>query len=105
MRILILNGPNLHALGTREPEVYGRLTLGEIEADLRARAAAAGAEVVTFQSNVEVESVSVLGTVVQDQDKGFFMNPSLLERLLPGTGNLFIGTKATVKNISAAVSS
>ena len=56
---------------------------------------------VSFQSNVEVESVSVLGTVVQDQDKGFFMNPSLLERLLPGTGNLD-ATYTPLRDINAA---
>ncbi|MGQ9850537.1 MAG: type II 3-dehydroquinate dehydratase, partial [Aggregatilineaceae bacterium] len=43
MNILVLHGPNLNLLGTREPEVYGRLTLGEINARLEAYAAAHGA--------------------------------------------------------------
>ena len=58
LRILVLQGPNLNLLGTREPEVYGRVTLAAIEADLRQRAAAAGAVIVTYQSNVEGELVN-----------------------------------------------
>ena len=74
LRILVLSGPNLNLLGSREPEVYGRLTLGEIEADLRARAAAAGAEVVTFQSNVEGELVTRIQQARGEVD-GLLFNP------------------------------
>jgi 3-dehydroquinate dehydratase-2 len=53
-RLLVLHGPNLNLLGTREPEVYGRTTLAEIDADLAERARAHGDHVLeSFQSNAE----------------------------------------------------
>jgi 3-dehydroquinate dehydratase II len=52
-RVLVVNGPNLNLLGTREPEIYGRTTLAEVDAALVARGRDLGVEVETFQSNHE----------------------------------------------------
>ena len=67
MRILFLNGPNLNLLGQREPDVYGRITLAEIESSVRKRAGQLGADVEFRQSNNEGDLV----TWVQ-QAKGSF---------------------------------
>ncbi len=58
--IYIVNGPNLNLLGTREPEIYGRATLGEIEKLCAARAASHGLTIVFLQSNKEGEMVEFL---------------------------------------------
>jgi 3-dehydroquinate dehydratase-2 len=63
MRVAVLNGPNLNLLGTREPDVYGRTTLPELEQLVRAEAARLGIEVSWFQTNHEgafVEAVQQL---------------------------------------------
>jgi len=52
-RILVLHGPNLNLLGSREPDIYGRETLADINSRLSTRGKASGVEVLIFQSNLE----------------------------------------------------
>ncbi len=71
--IYILNGPNLNRLGTREPEIYGRTTLAEIEAMCRA---AAGDRPVEFrQSNAEHEIIGWIHEAI-DNGAGIIINPA-----------------------------
>ncbi len=72
--ILVLNGPNLNLLGSREPEVYGTATLDEIMAGLRAEWAGRGVEIVDHQSNVEGELIDRLHRA-QDEVVGVVFNP------------------------------
>jgi 3-dehydroquinate dehydratase II len=60
MRIAVLNGPNLNLLGTREPEVYGTTTLGELESRVRTEAGRLGVELTWTQSNHEGDFVEAV---------------------------------------------
>ena len=73
MRILILNGPNLNLLGSREPEVYGSTTLEDIEARLQADFP--GVDLEFDQSNIEGELVDLLQMANSDGLDGIVFNP------------------------------
>lgn len=75
MKILVLHGPNLNLLGTREPDVYGRLTLAEINSALTALAGELGAEVTLFQSNSESALIDTIHSAVASCD-GILINPA-----------------------------
>ena len=73
--IYVVNGPNLNRLGTREPEIYGRTTLKEIEA--MCRQAAGGRAVVFRQSNAEHEIIATIHEAI-DEGAGIVINPAAL---------------------------
>ena len=74
--ILVLHGPNLNLLGTREPEHYGRDTLVQIDARLKKRAAVGGARLDSFQSNAEAELVDRIHQAAQDDIDFILINPA-----------------------------
>lgn len=74
-RILLLNGPNLNMLGTREPEVYGSATLDDIVARAKDTAAALGHEFDAFQSNAEHELVDRVQAAAKDGTGFIVFNP------------------------------
>jgi 3-dehydroquinate dehydratase-2 len=74
--ILVLNGPNLNLLGTREPDVYGHIRLDDIQARLEQRATAAGHRLLSFQSNAEHELVERVHQAGKDDVAFIIFNPA-----------------------------
>ena len=74
--LLVLHGPNLNLLGEREPAIYGRSTLAEIDASLRAQAAARGHELASLQSNAEHELVDRVQAARGDGTALIVLNPA-----------------------------
>jgi 3-dehydroquinate dehydratase-2 len=77
-KILVLHGPNLNLLGSREPELYGRTTLTEIDANLAAIAARSGHDLVAFQSNCEGALIDRLHEAAGDGTAFVVINPGAL---------------------------
>ena len=75
-QLLVLHGPNLNLLGTREPAVYGRTTLAQIDADLRARTEAAGHAYDSLQSNAEHVLVDRIQAARSDGTAFIVINPA-----------------------------
>jgi 3-dehydroquinate dehydratase-2 len=73
-RLLLVNGPNLNLLGTREPDVYGHDTLDDVEAVVEAEAAAASYEVRSVQSNHEGVLIDAIHAA-RDDCAGIVINP------------------------------
>jgi len=74
--ILVLHGPNLNLLGSREPGVYGRVTLGEINERLQNLAAKSGATLTSLQSNAEVALVERVQQAQDDGTQFIVINPA-----------------------------
>lgn len=75
MKILVINGPNLNMLGTREPEKYGTTTLSDIEKEISVHAKEKNVEVDFFQSNIEGEIVTAIQKTKNVYD-GIIINPA-----------------------------
>ncbi len=75
MKFLVINGPNLNMLGTREPEKYGTTTLADIEKEIEAHAKEKGVEVDFYQSNIEGEIVTAIQKAKGVYD-GIIINPA-----------------------------
>ena len=76
MRILVLHGPNLNLLGSREPEIYGQVGLAEIHLAMEARARAAGVQLESFQSNHEGELIDRVQSARTEGIEFIIINPA-----------------------------
>lgn len=75
MKFLVINGPNLNMLGTREPEKYGTTTLSDIEKEISVHAKSKNVEVDFYQSNIEGEIVTAIQKA-KDVYDGIIINPA-----------------------------
>ena len=75
-KLLVLHGPNLNLLGTREPDLYGAETLADIDAALKEQARAAGHDLEARQSNAEHELVEAVQRARQDGVRFIVINPA-----------------------------
>ena len=75
-RVLVLHGPNLNLLGTREPTIYGRTTLADIHIAMESRARAAGLMLESFQSNSEGELISRVQAARDEGVDFILINPA-----------------------------
>lgn len=75
MKLFIINGPNLNMLGIREPEIYGKLTLQDIESKIKLYCAKNQIDVEFYQSNHEGEIVDIIQSAYKKAD-GIIINPA-----------------------------
>ena len=90
-RILLLNGPNLNLLGTREPTIYGSATLPAIETKLASLAQKKGHELIAFQSNAEHELVGKVHSAKQDSVAFIIINPGAYTHTSIALRDAFLG--------------
>ncbi len=92
-RLLLLNGPNLNLLGSREPAVYGRDTLASIEARLAERARTLGHTLEAFQSNAEHELIQQVQRAGTDGIAFILLNPGALTHTSIALRDAFLAVK------------
>ena len=92
MNILLINGPNLNLLGTREPEIYGHKTLSDIEQDLMQSAKNKGTKLECFQSNHEGEIVDKIQNSVKSIH-GILINAGAFTHTSISIRDALIGSK------------
>jgi len=91
--ILVIHGPNLNMLGTREPEVYGDDTLAAIDKDLNQMAERNGAKLQTFQSNTEGDIVSCIQQAGSNQVEFIIINPAAYTHTSIAIRDAFLATR------------
>ena len=91
MQILVLHGPNLNLLGTREPAVYGSTTLDQINAELVQIASKAGSALQTFQSNHEGALIDRVQAARDDGTDFIIINPAALTHTSVGLRDALAG--------------
>ena len=91
MNILVLNGPNLNLLGTREPEVYGTDSLKDIEENLKSISKNHNVNIRFYQSNSENELINELHTAKQENVDAIIINPGAFTHTSIALRDAFLG--------------
>ncbi|OXS80377.1 type II 3-dehydroquinate dehydratase [Domibacillus enclensis] len=98
-KILLMNGANLNRLGKREPHIYGYTTLDQLESQIVECGVKAGAEVVTFQSNLEGELVNRLHLAEDEGLDGIIFNPGAFTHYSYALGDAVAGISVPVVEV------
>lgn len=93
VKILVIHGPNLNLLGTREPEVYGADTLTAINQELTQMAAQKGVELEIYQSNAEGDIVSCIQQAGADKTQFIIINPAAYTHTSVAIRDAFLATR------------
>ena len=91
--ILIINGPNLNLLGTREPEIYGKESLDDVETGLQDLAAKENISMKFMQSNAEHEIIDCIQAASKDSTKFIIINPGPLTHTSIALRDTFLSTQ------------